>query len=79
MKASILDLGYNMKDVLKALERNEIVQILHHGKLKEMILPTRKKVKKKIEEHPFFGMYRGAKKPLNKKTQNLREPRYKAF
>lgn len=34
MKASILDLRYNMKSVLKALERNEEIEILYHGKVK---------------------------------------------
>ena len=32
MKATIVDLRYRMKDILRALERNEDVSILYHGK-----------------------------------------------
>lgn len=57
MKASILDLRYRMKDVLKALKRNEKVEILYHGKTKGVIMPKRKaKTKHRVTEHPFFGM-----------------------
>lgn len=34
MQASILDLRYRMKEILQALERNETVEILYHGKRK---------------------------------------------
>lgn len=40
MKASIVDLRYKMNDVLKALDRNEQVTILYHGKIKGVIMPT---------------------------------------
>ena len=32
MKASVVDLRYKMNDILKALDRNEKVAILYHGK-----------------------------------------------
>ena len=56
MQASILDLRYKMKEVLKALERNETVEILYHGKRKGLISPCRNKLKKKANTHLFFGM-----------------------
>lgn len=31
MKASIVDLRYHMKEILKALDRNEPVEILYRG------------------------------------------------
>ena len=34
MKASIVDLRYKMNTILKALDRNEAVTILYHGKEK---------------------------------------------
>lgn len=34
MKATVVDLRYKMNDVLKALDRNETVTILYHGKVK---------------------------------------------
>lgn len=55
MKASILDLRYKMKDVLKALERNETVEILYHGQKKGELSPYRTPCHKKVSEHPFFG------------------------
>ena len=39
MQASILDLRYRMKEILQALERNETVEILYHGKRKGIIIP----------------------------------------
>ena len=57
MKASIIDLRYRMKDILLALERNETVQILYHGKVKGTIQPPAKDGSVRVEEHPFFGMH----------------------
>ncbi len=34
MTASVVELRYKMNDVLKALNRNEDVSILYHGKVK---------------------------------------------
>ena len=59
MKASILDLRYKMKDVLKALDRNEEVDILYHGKLKGVIMPRVSCGESKIADHPFFNMRKG--------------------
>ena len=56
MEASILDLRYKMKDVLNALEKNEQVTVLYHGKAKGVIVPTKSDTKKeKVNMHPFFG------------------------
>ncbi|MCI5144137.1 MAG: type II toxin-antitoxin system Phd/YefM family antitoxin [Candidatus Electrothrix sp. AR3] len=60
MQASIVDLRYKMNDVLKALERNEKVSVLYRGKIKGVLVPaspaSNQGKKKKISEHPFFGM-----------------------
>ena len=56
MKATIVDLRYRMKDVLKALDRREDVSILYHGKLKGIIVARRAAAQDRIEEHPFFNM-----------------------
>ena len=34
MKASVVDLRYRINDILKAIDRNEEVTILYHGKIK---------------------------------------------
>lgn len=67
MKATIVDLRYRMREVLKALERNEEVEILYHGKTKGVIRPVdapdavrrSDSSKGKVKEHPYFGMNPG--------------------
>ncbi len=57
MKATVVDLRYKMKDVLKALDRNEKVTVLYRGKVKGILIPAEQPQKNiKISEHPFFGM-----------------------
>ncbi|MCK4761442.1 MAG: type II toxin-antitoxin system Phd/YefM family antitoxin [Candidatus Aminicenantes bacterium] len=56
MDASVVDLRYKMKDILKALDRNESVTILYHGKKKGVITPVSSKKDISIYRHPFFGM-----------------------
>lgn len=58
MKASIVDLRYHMADVLKALERNEIVQVLYRGAVKAQMVPVTQKREalKSVSEHAFFSM-----------------------
>lgn len=76
MKASIVDLRYKTKDILKALERNESVTVLYHGKVKGIIKPAREKQASKIVEHPFFGMTSMHKGSVLEELDNLRKPRY---
>ena len=56
MQATIVDLRYNMKDVLKALARKEPVKIIYHGKEKGVIYPAKSRTYHKVSDHPFFGM-----------------------
>ena len=76
MEASIVDLRYKSKDILKALDRNESVTILYHGKVKGIIKPAREKAESKITDHPFFGMYKEAEESVLDELENLRKPRY---
>ena len=55
MKASIIDLRYRMKEVLRALRRRESVHVLYHGKEAGIIIPAKKSSTLKVSEHPFFG------------------------
>ncbi len=79
MKASVVDLRYKMRDVLKALDRNEQVSILYHGKTKGILMPAAGKGKKsgKLKEHPFFGMSKGHKKTVLQELEELRGFRFK--
>ena len=77
MKASIVDLRYKMKDVLKALDRNEKVTVLYHGKIKGIIVPAEREKRKKIVDHPFFGMLsQDNKKSVLEELNDLRKSRY---
>jgi antitoxin (DNA-binding transcriptional repressor) of toxin-antitoxin stability system len=79
MKASILDLRYKMKQVLKALERNEKITILYHGKEKGILIPHRNKKKIPVKEHPFFSMYKKEEKSVETQMEELRGSRYDAL
>ena len=55
MEASILDLRYRMRDVVKALDKREKVRILYHGKVKGEIHPVGSTSLSKTVNHPLFG------------------------
>lgn len=58
MRASIVDLRYRMKDVLKAIDRGEPVTVLYRGKEKAKIVPIgSEKPRMKVEDHPACGMW----------------------
>lgn len=58
MKATIVDLRYRMKDVLRAIDRGEKVTVLYRGKERAEILPVRPEGKvTSLREQPFFGMW----------------------
>lgn len=76
VKATILDLRYRMKDVLKALERNETVDILYHGKPKGVITARAGGRRGKVADHPFFGMRRGGGS-VEREMDGLRGGRYR--
>lgn len=75
MNASVLDLRYKMNDVLKALDRNEDVTILYHGKVKGVITPRKKEERLKVADHPFFNMSK-SEKPVDDIMKQLRGGRF---
>ena len=75
MEATVVDLRYKMKDVLKALERNEEVSILYHGKVKGTIKPVRSPSSLSVREHPFFNMSPRDRSALEE-MEKLRGGRY---
>lgn len=56
MRATVVDMRYRMNDVLKALDRNEDVTILYHGRVKGVIKPAVRRNGTRVKEHPFFNM-----------------------
>jgi hypothetical protein len=79
MEASILDLRYRMKDVLRALDRREKVRILYHGKEKGTIIPPGRETRSKIVDHAFFGMIRKDKRSVAEVMDELRGGRHRAL
>jgi hypothetical protein len=56
MNATVVDLRYKTKEILKALDRQESVNILYHGKIKGVIRSIEKKSNKSVQEHAFFNL-----------------------
>ncbi len=79
MEASVVDLRYKMKDVLEALERRETVKILYHGKVKGTIVPASGGQKRRIVDHPFFGMKAKEKASVSEVMDDLRRGRHNAL
>jgi len=76
MKATIVDLRYKMKEILRALDKNEQVEILCHGKLKGILSPIMKNTRKRVKEHPFFGMTTDTSISVEQNMAKLRNNRY---
>lgn len=76
MKASIVDLRYKTNEILKALDKNESVEVLYHGKLKGIIEPVNKTNAKKVKEHPFFNMSSTHEHSVLDELDDLRKSRY---
>jgi len=80
MQATTTDLRCRMKDVLKALERNEEVTLLHRGKVKGILIPPRQQKTCTISSHPFFGMSaQESGTSVLEELDALRKPRYGAL
>lgn len=76
MKASIVDLRYKTTDIIKALDRNESVTVLYHGKVKGIIKPAREKPAIKVKDHPFFAMNKNIDQTVLEELDSLRKSRY---
>lgn len=77
MKATVVDLRYNMKEVLSALDRRESVEILYHGKKRGTIIPfSSNSSDKKVEDHSFFGLMKKDSDDVDKIMDELRGGRY---
>lgn len=58
MKASILDLRIRMREILKAIDLNEIVTLTYRGKAKATINPIQSENGPlSAKEHPAFGIW----------------------
>ncbi len=61
MNATIVDLRYRMKDVLRAIDRGETVTILYRGKEKAKLMPIGQASdhpRPSIKDQPLFGIWK---------------------
>lgn len=80
MNATIVDLRYHMKDVLRAIDRGETVTVLHRGKEKAKLVPialasqASDKSAPKTKDQPLFGLWK-QREDLNDPASYLRKLR----
>jgi antitoxin (DNA-binding transcriptional repressor) of toxin-antitoxin stability system len=61
MNATIVDLRYNMKNVLRAIDRGETVTVLYRGKERAKltpITPAPSRGAPKTKDQPLFGLWK---------------------
>jgi antitoxin (DNA-binding transcriptional repressor) of toxin-antitoxin stability system len=82
MNATIVDLRYRMKDVLRAIDRGETVTVLYRGKAKAALTPLSPssgadKCAPKTAEQPLFGLWKDREDLTDPAVwlRNLRQPR----
>ena len=81
MEASIVDLRYRMKDVLRAIDRGETVTVTYRGKEKARLVPSGAalgRTKVNLRDHPFVGMWKDREDMADPVAyiRKLRQPRY---
>ena len=81
MNASIVDLRYRMKEVMRAIDRGETVTVFYRGKQKAKLVPLdqEEKPKMRLKDHPAVGMWKDREdmKDPAAFVRNLRKPRYR--
>ena len=82
MEASIVDLRYRMKDVLRAIDRGETITVTYRGKEKARLVPIIPAVGRRTlvnpSDHPFVGMWKDREDMADPVAyiRKLRQPRY---
>ena len=80
MKANFLDFRKKMKDILKAMELNEPVEVFYRGKSKGILSSNdySKGMSKKASANPAFGIWKdnAATKNPSEYVRDMRKSRY---
>ncbi len=77
VEATAMDLRYHIKDILKALARNESVDIFYRGECKGTIIPKKTKaLSKNMKDHPACGIYADDTRSVSDIVHTLRKGRY---
>jgi hypothetical protein len=77
VKASVADLRYRLKEILKAIDPNEEVTIRNRGKGKGVIKPKISGGRRRISDHHFFNMCQ-SKKTVQEMMADLRGEKARA-
>ena len=77
MKASVMDLRYRTKEVLRALEGREEIILTHRGTTKGRIIPIQGEISASpsITGHEAIGMWADAKETVPALIARIRKPR----
>ena len=77
MKASVMDLRYRTKEVLRALEGREEIILTHRGTTKGKIIPIEGKISSspRITGHEAIGMWSDAQETVPELIARIRKPR----
>ena len=77
MKASIIDFRTKSKEIVRALDRKEEVELFYHGHLKAIIKPVYKVLADKNRTSEFFGYIKDEQETVEDTIDVLRrKPRY---
>jgi prevent-host-death family protein len=77
MKASVMDLRYRTKDILRALEAREEITLTHRGTEKGKIIPVKAitRAHGSLHEHPAVGMWADRAETVPELISRIRKPR----
>ena len=77
MKASVMDLRYRTKEILRALDTKEEIILTHRGHAKGKIIPIGKTDKKSpsLANHEAVGMWADYTESVTELITRLRKPR----
>ena len=80
MKATLVDLRRNARQIVEAIERNETVTLTKRGKEIAQIIPTKEEPKKvSFMDSPAFGMWKDREDMADPVAyvRKIRQPRYR--
>jgi antitoxin (DNA-binding transcriptional repressor) of toxin-antitoxin stability system len=77
MKATVMDLRYRTKEILRALDAREEITLTHRGTEKGKIIPIEIKPRSEgsFYGHPAVGMWADCLEPVPDLIAKIRKPR----
>lgn len=76
VKASVVDLRYNMREVLAAIKRREVVNVEYRNKRIAKIIPDGPGSETDLMNHEFFGSARDTRSSVYDVVRAMRKRRY---